>query len=645
MARDDAQDKRLWRSVMPVISSEKDDKDRIKGLGTAFVCGQTGNTRYLLTCWHVVETIGEENLRVMERPTRVVAHGDKALDLALLAVDDLPESDVLVLSKAGQAGQLFHTIGHFWANDKEQDIPDSRKLDGWLGSQRRKHSDVYSNVDGWEFSVRKDSEFDKIRAGYSGAPVFDSLSGRVVAVISHQEGESLGHAVSVSNLMRIYPKGDAFFDHLSDTPTPLGPHEQVTIEKLGAVEAQSFLGALQKGFPRRFPDTPVPQNAAEMVHWFSSRSNAEVQPLFYLVRRALEAQKEQTRPESQNRAAEKAAALLYCIAACRLVDTAVARENKRHGEYVLIVPPSETIICAVIATALFGGSLHFKPPDPNDPPDLPRAEWVLDVSVSPNGDGLTPSFECAAYAAVFKNSREITNLCLDSNGLTSEQHARLAALIDDIKDRELSLALVIRGVTQPETVAKLADELQLPMLLSSTDMNAKLLGMDAERLKAEIGRFWLLVEKSHDAASTTPAPPSAPGEQTMSKPSININGPVSNLALSTGDHSAAQTGANSVANIGHKEGIDLAELPPLFQELLAAIAELPSAKARETLTQHVQTAQNALVEQNPPEPGRAKQALNAVKSATEVLEGGEKILGLCNKLYQLAAPLLGLPTP
>jgi len=220
MARDDAQDKRLWRSVMPVISSEKDDKDRIKGLGTAFVCGQTGNTRYLLTCWHVVETIGEENLRVMERPTRVVAHGDKALDLALLAVDDLPESDVLVLSKAGQAGQLFHTIGHFWANDKEQDIPDSRKLDGWLGSQRRKHSDVYSNVDGWEFSVRKDSEFDKIRAGYSGAPVFDSLSGRVVAVISHQEGESLGHAVSVSNLMRIYPKGDAFFDHLSDTPTP-----------------------------------------------------------------------------------------------------------------------------------------------------------------------------------------------------------------------------------------------------------------------------------------------------------------------------------------------------------------------------------------------------------------------------------------
>ncbi len=641
----DAQDERLWRSVKPVISAQKDDKNRIKGLGTAFVCGQAGNTRYLLTCWHVVETLGEENLRVMGCPARVVAHGDKALDLALLAVDDLPEGDILALSKAGQAGQRFHTLGHFWANDKEQDIPDSRPLDGQIGSPRRKHSDAYPDVDGWELSITQDNPFAKIRAGYSGSPVFDPVCGAVIAVISHQEGESLGHAIAVSNLIRIYPEGEAFFDHLSDTATTLGTHEQVTIEKLEMAEAQSFLSALQQGFPKRFPGTPIPQNAADIVHWFSSRSDAEVQPLFYLVRRALEAQKEQTRPEPQIRAAEKAAALLYCIAACRLVDMELARENKRHGEYVLIVPPSETIICAVIATALFGGSLHFKPPDPNDPPDLPRAEWVLDVSVSPNGDGFTPSFECAVYAAVFKNAREITNLCLDSNSLTSEQHARLAALIDDIKDRELSLALVIRGVTQPETVAKLADKLQLPMLLPSTDMTTKLLGMDAERLKAEISMFWLLVEKSHDTASTTPAPPSAPGEQTMSKPSININGPVSNLALSTGDHSAAQTGANSVANIGHREGSDLSALTPVLQELLAAIAELPSAKARETLTQHVQTAQNALVEQNPPEPGRAKQALDAVNSAAEVLEGGEKILGLCSKLYQLVAPLLGLPTP
>lgn len=211
----DARDERLWRGVKPIVSAEEDDKGRIRGLGTGFVCGRDGATVYLLTCWHVVKAIGEANLRVEKRPARVVAQGDKALDLALLAVEGLPDSEVLALSMAGHPDQRFRTIGHFWANEKEQDVPDSRPLDGQLGQQRRKVSGRYDYVAAWEFSVTQEAEFDKIRAGYSGAPVFDPISGSVVAVISHQESEARGHAIAVSNLKTIYSRADHFF---TDSP-------------------------------------------------------------------------------------------------------------------------------------------------------------------------------------------------------------------------------------------------------------------------------------------------------------------------------------------------------------------------------------------------------------------------------------------
>ena len=103
MARD-ARDKPWWDGVKPVLGAKNDDRDTNRGLGTAFVCGRKGTTFYLLTCRHVVEAIGEDNLRVEKRPAQVVACGDEALDLALLKVDDLddlPDSEILFLANAG----------------------------------------------------------------------------------------------------------------------------------------------------------------------------------------------------------------------------------------------------------------------------------------------------------------------------------------------------------------------------------------------------------------------------------------------------------------------------------------------------------------------------------------------------------------
>lgn len=223
MARD-ARDKPWWDGVKPVLGAKNDDRDTNRGLGTAFVCGRKGTTFYLLTCRHVVEAIGEDNLRVEKRPAQVVACGDEALDLALLKVDDLddlddlPDSEILFLANAGHLDLPFRTFGHFWTDKKER-VADSRELNGKLGQRHRKVSDRYGYVAGWEFSVTQGNAFDKLRPGYSGAPVFDPISKRVVAVISHQEGDALGHAIAVSNLRTICPHADNFF---RDSPSDEG---------------------------------------------------------------------------------------------------------------------------------------------------------------------------------------------------------------------------------------------------------------------------------------------------------------------------------------------------------------------------------------------------------------------------------------
>lgn len=206
----DAGNERLWRSVKPILSAKKDDKGRIQGLGTGFVCGRDGATVYLLTCWHVVQTIGAEHLRVLGRPARVIEHGDDALDLALLAVDDLPDIEILPLSAVGGSDLSFRTIGYFWADDKKQNVATWRPLEGQLGAERGDTSERY-HATGWEFKIHvKDEVFDRIRDGNSGAPVFNAKIG-VVAVISKKVGDPRGIAVAVANLKTIYRDADQFF--------------------------------------------------------------------------------------------------------------------------------------------------------------------------------------------------------------------------------------------------------------------------------------------------------------------------------------------------------------------------------------------------------------------------------------------------
>ena len=413
-------------------------------------------------------------------------------------------------------------------------------------------------------------------------------------------------------------------------------HQRLANKLLGIDGAKPFYEALKFEFASEYVGTAIPQSAAEIVKHFAESPPEQVQPLFYMVRRALREVPPKERNPAERKQAEEAAAALYCLAACRLVDRAALAA----GDYMFQVPSSERVICAIIATALFGGELRLLPAEE---PGLPRPEYVFEVKVPAAGDQIVGSFERAVYVALFQNDRDAPHLSLDSEPLNDGQIKRLAARLGTIKHvRRGSLALVVHGIADRGASQPFANKHLVPVMFPATEATAALLGMDAGDLLAEIREFWdeLDVLPHPDTPSSFHSPSGTPP---MPKPDINIHVTGNpNIALTTGDHSAAQTGSNNVANVGHREGTDLSALTPLLQELLTAIGELPSAKARETLTPHVQAAQAEIANKDQMEPGRIKRALDAIKPAAEVLEGGEKIVTLCNKAYQLLAPFLGL---
>ena len=298
-------------------------------------------------------------------------------------------------------------------------------------------------------------------------------------------------------------------------------HQELANQLLANAAAKPFYEALKNEFDFFFRKAPVPQSTFSMVRSFAQCPADEVQRLFFAVRRALQTVPPSGPDPAARRQAEEAAAALYCLAACRLVDQAI--QETLTAPYVLRVPSSERIICAVIATALFGGELRLLPPE--EETGLPRPEFVFEVRVPASGDYVVESFERAVYVALFPNDSTSTEVALDSGPLDRKLCAKLAAHFDDIKYvKRGGLALVIHGLRQTGPCAGFASQYQVPVMLPDTEATAALLGMDADRLLAEIKQFW-------DALEALPCPtlqkrpqPSSPSPQGVN--TVELSRPV-----------------------------------------------------------------------------------------------------------------------
>jgi hypothetical protein len=434
--------------------------------------------------------------------------------------------------------------------------------------------------------------------------------------------------------------------------SPLGRQQRLAADRLDSPTVLPLLVALRKELKDEFESDAVPTSADELVQWcFDLRDPGQIQRIFYCVRRALSIAKKglQSAPASI-RDVEQAAVAMYALEACLLVDSKAHEDaaiDRGGSTYVVQAPRSENVICAIIATALFGGELHLIP---TGEAGTPRAQFVFEVDGRPaDGEKGETNFERAAYVAILRNHANEVDASVDSGPLTPDQRDALESRIGSIQKKEsASFALLVPIGTSTHVVDGFAGQYRVPIMVPDTSATHRLLGMSAGRLLAEIREFWRELDATHGFtkdSSNTSGTTSHQGEPSMgdARQGINIhNTGNGQVVVSTGLGSSAQAGSGNMALHTQYESAALADVRSLLEQLRSAIAELPSEKAREKLGEHLAVAEAAAAGAKP-DPGAIKSALELIKPAADVLEGGAKIASLCNKVYNLVAPMLGLP--
>lgn len=189
-----------WTKVVYRIEGADDEH---RGQGTGFACAREGGAVFVVTCWHVVRQIGPAHLHIQGLPCELVSEeGDDDLDLAVLRVPGLSCEEPLTSASGGIPDLVFQTYGY---------EPVGRALSGTLGARLSRPHVSKRDVSAWDYYLREGSRaLEKIKDGYSGAPVFDARTQTVVAVITHRQGTDKGFAIDIANLPRVYPAAAAW---------------------------------------------------------------------------------------------------------------------------------------------------------------------------------------------------------------------------------------------------------------------------------------------------------------------------------------------------------------------------------------------------------------------------------------------------
>lgn len=315
-------------------------------------------------------------------------------------------------------------------------------------------------------------------------------------------------------------------------------HHQTMATRLLS-ESKSYFQCLIDEFPNRFPETGVPRSERAMVEFFLSCPPEQVKTLFFLVRRSLKVMVQANINDSVKNQAYQAVSAMYCLAAMQLVN----KEAHQQGHYLVKVPRDENIICAIIATALFGGELHLQLTDQIDLPDF---EYAFQVTVPAVGDRLQLGLERAIYTALRQNKKGVLEAALDCQPLTPDELNDLLELLETIKEIEQRcLVLVVKAHSDFESSIMVANKYQIPMMFPTNEVSSILLGMEAGRLLAGIKQFWRELNEFHPHAAMNSC-----SEKIESKSSValNINAPAGTVVVSTGNNSAAQSGSLNTAN-------------------------------------------------------------------------------------------------
>lgn len=284
-------------------------------------------------------------------------------------------------------------------------------------------------------------------------------------------------------------------DDFSELPAD---HELLLLadELLSASSAHAFFEALQKGYEKHLSGNTVPVNAHEMVKQFAKCSPSRVKNLFFTVRRGLEIISS-TELDLPTRAhINKTAGVLYLLAACRLISSkAHAKAVTAAGTCDKIIHAATNIemVCAVIATALFGGEIQVVLSDDDS---YPVPKYTFKVKNQILDDYATDNFERAAYVAILCNSKNSTKLALDTGPLTNAERQQLQVKIDVIREYEKSpLTLILNGDFSKDACNQFANNYLVPVVIPDSEFATNLLGISPDYLNESIKEFWVFKDE------------------------------------------------------------------------------------------------------------------------------------------------------
>ncbi|MDZ8137099.1 MAG: AAA-like domain-containing protein [Nostoc sp. DedQUE04] len=179
--------------------------------GTGFFVSPTG---YLLTCAHVVESVGGwEKVRINRQRVELIYLGDRISDdFAILQLPGYQGASA-PLSLKFKPMDRFLSIGY-----GRLDFPLGASIDGTITDINPQSE--FGNLPMLRLRVKANSQ--QVQGGYSGSPVFDAETQRVIGLIAAYDNTEGALALPLSTVLEKWSNLSKFIDiHPNVPPLPL----------------------------------------------------------------------------------------------------------------------------------------------------------------------------------------------------------------------------------------------------------------------------------------------------------------------------------------------------------------------------------------------------------------------------------------
>jgi hypothetical protein len=180
----------------PVLLITSSNREK-KGFGTGFAVFSENHTIYVVTCAHVVDTVGPDTILVNNKPAELVTSIDEAVDIAVLKVVGLNTS-ILQIGKIESGIKNTYVKGYSY-------LDNDRKVLRPLECKLAREISLFTNryVVAWDLEMTSELP---LKLGYSGAPVMDSVSNRVIGLaVMRENGGRKGYALSIGEISNVWP--------------------------------------------------------------------------------------------------------------------------------------------------------------------------------------------------------------------------------------------------------------------------------------------------------------------------------------------------------------------------------------------------------------------------------------------------------